>query len=1240
MNKLNLKPKHYFLSFSFLIIALFVISCGGGGGGIISGGNENNTLTGIIPINDVKTAIEKTGANWTPGETIVSQAIKSGALAKNFLGFDDIILENITITPTTSVSNIKSPSYASLPSKLDWRDYKGGNWMSEVKNQGDYGTCVAHATAAALETHIKIKMNMPFYNVDLSELHFFALGGGSFSNGWWYNGTTVDGRKGALDYLLNNGTVLESFCPYSNAPNHNEVLCKSASKIKISNLTMLTNQGAESIKNALINGPVLTAMVVYEDFLYYYNNGIYSYSSGQKAGGHAVLFVGWDDTANPPCWIVKNSWSSNWGENGYFRIKYGECGIETRSVYSIEMNNVTTPNLDSISLSSNTFFIKQGGTLKLSSISTTASYKTFLNDYTSKTVTPTWSVKSGNGYINSGIYYPQANQSTPAILTATYQENGITRISDLTVNFLATLTSLSLSINTDNINAGSNYNISKIIATAFYSNGTSKQINPKWLTNDGLISGDLFFPHEDLAVANLMASYIEEGISQTAKFTLDINPILKSISINKTIDYISESSYDLSKISTTAIYSNKTSKTIKPTWIVVSGGGNINGEIFTPLTGSSNYILTASYTDNQIVKTATLTLSVKPLVASISLSKTTDTLFCGYSYDLSLITPVITYSNNTTNNLIKLASSSWAIKSGSGTLSGLNYTAPSTPGTTVLTASYTEDQVTKSADLTITILPLSSRTIVITQQPPSSVIAGATIAPSVIVKICDNSGNVVASDNSTQITATALTPALSQASGNLSNATVTFNAGYATFNGLKYDKAENIILKFSVVGLASLQSNGILISPGALDHFSITSNSPQTANNQIRLTVTAKDSFDNLITDYKSAGTLTIEETTGAITWGGTGITDGTDPGGTYAGSSFSSGIAEITITNTASDSDKSIVVTDTATGKSGTSKVSWNPGALHHFTIASLTGQTAGTAFPVTITAKDANDNIVTEFISTVALSDFTATLTPANTGNFVKGSWIGNITITKALTGNKITVTSSKTGFSNEFTVSAGTASKLAMAIDPPATIKAGENFGSQMKINICDAFGNVVSSNSHSQVTASIGSSGTVPLNGTLTITASNGVASFANLSYSKAEPIKIRFYSGSLTPVETNTITVLPGAISSYIVSSSSPQTAGTGFSGTITAKDQFGNIVLNDSATVINLTSNGSGTFYTSSNYGVTTTCYTLNSGVANYFVKDTKAEVIAISAKDNNLISGSSASITVSPLPASKLILA
>ncbi|XP_050293060.1 tubulointerstitial nephritis antigen-like [Anthonomus grandis grandis] len=88
----------------------------------------------------------------------------------------------------------------------------------------------------------------------------------------------------------------------------------------------------------MLSGPVQATMKVYHDF-FLYKHGIYRHTNGlsmiHPVGYHSVRIVGWGQEATPwgpqKFWKVANSWGSQWGENGYFRILRGtnECEIES-----------------------------------------------------------------------------------------------------------------------------------------------------------------------------------------------------------------------------------------------------------------------------------------------------------------------------------------------------------------------------------------------------------------------------------------------------------------------------------------------------------------------------------------------------------------------------------------------------------------------------------------------------------------------------------------------------------------------------------------------------------------------------------------------------------------------------------------------------------------------------------------------------------------------------------------------
>lgn len=80
-------------------------------------------------------------------------------------------------------------------------------------------------------------------------------------------------------------------------------------------------------------GPVASAFKVYPNFYDFDSkNDIYEWDGkGEQIGGHAIEIVGWGEENNKKYWLIKNSWGTDWGDEGYFKMIRGinNCEIES-----------------------------------------------------------------------------------------------------------------------------------------------------------------------------------------------------------------------------------------------------------------------------------------------------------------------------------------------------------------------------------------------------------------------------------------------------------------------------------------------------------------------------------------------------------------------------------------------------------------------------------------------------------------------------------------------------------------------------------------------------------------------------------------------------------------------------------------------------------------------------------------------------------------------------------------------
>jgi len=224
-----------------------------------------------------------------------------------------------------------------LPDRFDWREHNG---VSAIKNQWVCGSCWAFAAIGALECSILIEDGI---EVDLSEQMSVDCDRGGLMGSYGCDGGY---HYKHLLYLKTFGATMEAWYLYM----AKDLECSGAAltkPYKVSSFGSAENSPA-SIKQAVYNhGPVACSVAVDNGFQAY-TGGVYN-GPGADQTNHAVILVGWDENEGNGYWIMKNSWGTGWGEDGYMRIGYGAALVGTSCRWQ-DYDPIDEPNLCQVNM--------------------------------------------------------------------------------------------------------------------------------------------------------------------------------------------------------------------------------------------------------------------------------------------------------------------------------------------------------------------------------------------------------------------------------------------------------------------------------------------------------------------------------------------------------------------------------------------------------------------------------------------------------------------------------------------------------------------------------------------------------------------------------------------------------------------------------------------------------------------------------------------------------------------------
>jgi len=211
-----------------------------------------------------------------------------------------------------------------LPASVDWRE-KGA--VNAVKDQGQCGSCWAFSSIAAIEGHHAVKTGN-LLSLSEQQLVDCSKNGNEGCNG--------GDMSLAFQYAETEGLELEADYPYEGVDGS----CRATAakeKVKVTADNAVPVNDAAQLKAAIAEGPVSVAIEADTMVFQFYSGGIFNSDSCGTNLDHGVAAVGYGSENGSDYYIVRNSWGSWWGEQGYIRIAVkdgqGICGIQMEPVY-------------------------------------------------------------------------------------------------------------------------------------------------------------------------------------------------------------------------------------------------------------------------------------------------------------------------------------------------------------------------------------------------------------------------------------------------------------------------------------------------------------------------------------------------------------------------------------------------------------------------------------------------------------------------------------------------------------------------------------------------------------------------------------------------------------------------------------------------------------------------------------------------------------------------------------------